>query len=141
MPSLNSTTQYIRLCGDSQQSNTDTFMSVQKSHSKDNCSAERTMSELYSNIYNYIQRSWIMKRTQTKKGIIFESELLRYMKLRDISSKEKLRSLTTIGSNVTMLKYFDNPELIPLGTMSEIMQALRIPKDERTRIINMLIDG
>lgn len=82
-----------------------------------------------------------MKRTQTKKGIIFESELLRYMKLRDISSKEKLRSLTTIGSNVTMLKYFDNPELIPLGTMSEIMQALRIPKDERTRIINMLIDG
>ena len=99
------------------------------------------MSELYSNIYNYIQRSWIMKRTQTKKGIIFESELLRYMKLRDISSKEKLRSLTTIGSNVTMLKYFDNPELIPLGTMSEIMQALRIPKDERTRIINMLIDG
>ena len=82
-----------------------------------------------------------MKITQTKKGIIFESELLRYMKLRDISSKEKLRSLTTIGSNVTMLKYFDNPELIPLGTMSEIMQALRIPKDERTRIINMLIDG
>ena len=33
LASLNSTTQYIRLCGISQQSNTDTFKSVQSSHS------------------------------------------------------------------------------------------------------------
>lgn len=82
-----------------------------------------------------------MSKAQTKKGIIFESEISRYMKLRGITSKEKLRSLTTIGSHGTIINYFDNPELIPIGKMSEIMQALRIPKEERSRIINMLLEG
>lgn len=81
-----------------------------------------------------------MSKNQTKKGIIFESELSKYMKLRDITSKEKLRSLTTVGSHGTIIKYFDNPELIPVGKMNEIMQALRIPKEDRVRILTMLLE-
>lgn len=81
-----------------------------------------------------------MSKAQTKKGIIFEAELSKYMKLRNITSKEKLRKLTSVGSHETIINYFDNPELIPLGKMSEIMFALRVPKEERTRIINMLLE-
>lgn len=81
-----------------------------------------------------------MSKNQTKKGIIFESELSKYMKLRDITSKEKLRGLTTIGSHGTVIKYFDDPELIPMGKMQEIMSALRIPKEERVRIVTMLLE-
>lgn len=82
-----------------------------------------------------------MSKRQTKKGIIFESELSKYMKLRDITSKEKLRGLTTVGSHGTIIKYFDDPELIPMGKMNEIMTALRIPKEERVRIVTMLLEG
>ncbi len=81
-----------------------------------------------------------MSKSQTHKGIIFESELSKYMKLRDITSKEKLRSLTTVGSHGTIIKYFDDPELIPMGKMSEIMSALRIPKEDRIRIVTMLLE-
>ncbi len=80
-----------------------------------------------------------MGRYQTKKGRIFESELQKYMTLAGWS-KETLREHTSIGSNVTMLKYFDDPETIPIGRMAEIMSALKIPRDERMRIIQKLID-
>ncbi len=82
-----------------------------------------------------------MSKYQTKKGIIFESELSRYMKLRNITSKEKLRSLTTVGSHQTIINYFDDPEKIPMGKLNEIMSALRIPKEERVRIVTMLLEG
>lgn len=81
-----------------------------------------------------------MSKYQTRKGKIFESELSKYMKLRDITSKEKLRGLTTVGSHGTIIKYFDDPELIPMGKMQEIMSALRIPKEERVRIVTMLLE-
>jgi hypothetical protein len=81
-----------------------------------------------------------MSKMQTKKGVNFEAEMWRYMKLRGVSSKEKLRLLTTIGSHGTIVNYFDNPELIPMGKLSEMMTALRIPKEDRARIINMLIE-
>ena len=44
-----------------------------------------------------------MSKAQTKKGMVFESELSKYMKLRGIGSKEKLRSLTTVGSHQTII--------------------------------------
>lgn len=81
-----------------------------------------------------------MSKNQTKKGIILESELSRYMVSRQIRSKEALRAHTTVGSNVTMLKYFDNPDKMPIGTINEIMSALRVPADERIRIISRLIE-
>lgn len=81
-----------------------------------------------------------MSKAQTRKGIIFESELSKYMKLRGISSKEKLRSLTTIGSHQTIINYFDDPEKIPMGKMQEIMSTLRVPKEEQIRIVLMLLN-
>lgn len=81
-----------------------------------------------------------MSKYQTRKGVIFESELSKYMTLYKITSKDALRARTTVGSNKTMLKYFDDPELIPIGKLTEIMSALKIPKDERVRIIAKLMD-
>lgn len=81
-----------------------------------------------------------MSRYQTRKGQMFEAELRRYMIAARIGSKEALRARTTVGSNVTMLKYFDDPETIPLGKLTEIMSALKIPKDERARIVAKLLE-
>lgn len=81
-----------------------------------------------------------MKRNKTKKGIFLESELSKYMILQRITSKEALRSHTTVGSSTTMLKYFADPERIPLGTMTEILVALKVPKEEQIRIISTLIE-
>lgn len=79
-----------------------------------------------------------MSKYQTKKGQQFEAELWRYMKLRRISSFEELRQMTTIGSNVTMGRYRDDPTLIPVGKLHEILRAVRMPKEDRLRVINML---
>lgn len=82
-----------------------------------------------------------MGKYQTKKGRLLEAELSRYMIMSKIKSKEELRQYTTIGSNVTMLKYMDNPERMPIGTIGEIMSALRIPKEERLQILEKLIEN
>ena len=81
-----------------------------------------------------------MSKYQTRKGAIFESELAYYMTLYKIGSKEALRARTTVGSNKTMIKYFDDPDSMPIGKLAEIMSALRIPKDERIKIISKLMD-
>ena len=82
-----------------------------------------------------------MSQYQTKKGIAFEAELRKYMKLRGINSFDALRQHTTIGSQATICKYFDDPELIPVGKLREMLTALRIPREERQRIINILTEG
>lgn len=80
-----------------------------------------------------------MSKYQTPKGRIFESEISRYMIQRRIGSKEELRTLTTIGSCHTMSKYMDDPTLIPVGKLSEMFRALRIPKDEQIRIMSKIM--
>ena len=82
-----------------------------------------------------------MSRYQTKKGELFEAECRRYMKLRHIRSLEELRSHTTIGSNTTFLKYFDDPEVMPLGKMAEVLAALKVPKDIRVELISKITEG
>ncbi len=82
-----------------------------------------------------------MGKYQTKKGQILESELSKYMILSRVKSKEELRLLTTVGSNVTMLKYLDNPERMPIGNLNEIMSALRIPKEDKIKILEKLIEN
>ena len=79
-----------------------------------------------------------MSNYQTKKGQLFEAELWRFMKLRRINSFEELRQLTTIGSNNTMSRYREDPTRIPIGKLNEIMRAVRMPKDDRIRLISML---
>ncbi|MBR4356329.1 MAG: hypothetical protein IKQ00_00235 [Butyrivibrio sp.] len=81
-----------------------------------------------------------MKRNKTKKGIFLESELSKYMILQRITSKEALRSHTTIGSSTTMLKYFADPERIPLGNIKEIFSALKVPQEEQIKIVSTLIE-
>lgn len=81
-----------------------------------------------------------MKRNKTKKGIFLEAELSKYMIMQRITSKEALRAHTTVGSSTTMLKYFADPERIPLGTIKEIFFALKIPQDEQIKIVSTLIE-
>lgn len=82
-----------------------------------------------------------MSRYQTKKGELFEAECRRYMKLRHIRSLEELRSHTSVGSNTTFLKYFDDPEAMPLGKMAEVLAALKVPKDIRVELISKITEG
>ena len=82
-----------------------------------------------------------MGKYQTKKGALFEAECRKYMKLRHIHSLEELRSQTTVGSNTTFLKYFDDPECMPVGKMAEVLTALRMPKDTKLDIILKLTEG
>ena len=82
-----------------------------------------------------------MSQYQTKKGIAFEAELRKYMKLRGIRSFDALRQRTTIGSQATICKYFDDPELIPVGKLKEMLNALKIPREDRQRIINIITEG
>ena len=81
-----------------------------------------------------------MGKFQTKKGRILEAELSRYMILARIKSKDALRAHTTIGSNVTMLKYMDNPDAMPLGNLIEIMSALKIPTEEKLHIMEQMLE-
>lgn len=82
-----------------------------------------------------------MSQYQTKKGIAFEAELRKYMKLRGITTFADLRAHTSIGSQATICKYFDDPELIPVGKLREMLNALRIPREDRQRIINIIAEG
>ena len=82
-----------------------------------------------------------MSKYQTKKGELFEAECRRYMKLRHIRSLEELRSHTSVGSNTTFLKYFDDPEAMPLGKMAEVLAALKVPKDIRVELISKITEG
>ena len=97
--------------------------------------------EMYSNTKLNINEARVMSKYQTRKGVIFESELKYYMTLYKIGSKEALRARTTVGSNKTMIKYFDDPESMPIGKLTEIMSALKIPKDERMKIVAKLIEN
>ena len=58
-----------------------------------------------------------------------------YMELRHIRTKEQLRAHTTVGSNKTFLKYFQDPELMPLGVFLQIMNCLNVPEGERIDIL------
>ena len=82
-----------------------------------------------------------MSQYQTKKGIAFEAELRRYMKLRGVSSFADLRKRTSIGSQATICKYFDDPETMPMGKMAEVLSALNMPKDVKSSIVNRIIEG
>lgn len=78
---------------------------------------------------------------QTKKGEIFESELLKYRKLRHMSTWEDVRKLTTIGSKNTLAKYIKDPEHMPIGSLIEIMEALKIPEETRKELTLLMFEG
>lgn len=68
-------------------------------------------------------------------GDLFRGTILKYMVLRHVKSKEQLRAHTTVGSNTTFLKYFNDPDLMPIGVFFQIMNALNIPKEEQQNLL------
>lgn len=69
------------------------------------------------------------------KPDLFRATTKKYMELRHIHNKEKLRAHTTVGSSTTFRKYWNDPELIPLGVFNQIMDSLNVPYEERWEIL------
>lgn len=69
-------------------------------------------------------------------GDIFRGTIQKYMALRHINTREQLRAHTTIGSNKTFGRYWNDPELIPIGEFLNICRALKIPNEERISMLN-----
>ena len=66
---------------------------------------------------------------------LFRATTLKYMELRHISTREKLRAHTTCGSSTTFRKYWNEPDLMPMGMWEQIMDALKVPLEDRIEII------
>lgn len=62
---------------------------------------------------------------------LFRGTVAKYKKLRHIRTQEQLRAHTTCGSSTTFRKYFNDPDLMPMGMWEQIMTSLNVPKDER----------
>ncbi len=63
----------------------------------------------------------------------FKATTKYYMELRHIRTLEQLRSHTTV-SNKTFLKYWHNPDLMPLGIWEQIMDSLNVTTEDRLEI-------
>lgn len=68
---------------------------------------------------------------------LFKATVAKYKKLRHINTQEQLRAHTTCGSSTTFRKYFEDPDLMPLGMWQQIMKTLNVPQSEQ---IQMLLD-
>lgn len=66
---------------------------------------------------------------------LFRGTVAKYKKLRHIYTQEQLRAHTTCGSSTTFRKWMNDPELIPIGEWENIMNALRVPYEERFEIL------
>lgn len=66
---------------------------------------------------------------------LFQGTVTSYMIQRHIRTKEDLRQHTTVGSNKTFLKYWKDPDLMPIGVFIQIMKALNIPLEEQMKIL------
>ena len=64
----------------------------------------------------------------------FRATCKQYMELRHIKTLEQLRSHITV-SNKTFLKWWHNPDLMPIGVVVQIMDSLNVPFEERTKIL------
>lgn len=65
---------------------------------------------------------------------LFRATTKKYMELRHIRTKEKLRAHTTVGSDNTFRKYWEEPELMPIGVFNQIMRSLNVPMEEQIEI-------
>lgn len=64
----------------------------------------------------------------------FRGLIKKYMEIRHIRNLEELSKHTTLCYK-TFLKYWKYPELFPIGAAVQIMDALKIPNEERTIIL------
>ena len=61
----------------------------------------------------------------------FRATTKKYMELRHINTQEKLRAHTTCGSSTTFRKYWNDPDLMPMGMWEQIMDCRNVPQEER----------
>ena len=66
---------------------------------------------------------------------LFRATTKKYMELRHINTREKLRLHTTCGSSTTFRKYWYDPDLMPMGVWVQIMDSLNVPFEERFEIL------
>ncbi len=66
---------------------------------------------------------------------LFRATTKKYMELRHITNREKLRLHTTCGSSTTFRKYWNDPDLMPMGIWEQIMTSLNVPQEERFEIL------
>lgn len=64
----------------------------------------------------------------------FKATASYYMTLRHIN-KEQLRQRTTVGSKSTFVKYFNEPDLMPIGVFNQIMKALNVPLEQQFELL------
>lgn len=67
---------------------------------------------------------------------LFRATVKKYMELKNITSWEQLRGLTTVGSINTIYKYKKYPPAMPIEVFEQIMTALEVPYEERHEILN-----
>ena len=66
---------------------------------------------------------------------LFRATTKKYMELRHINTREKLRLHTTCDSSTTFRKYWNDPDLMPMGVWVQIMDSLNVPFEERFEIL------
>lgn len=66
---------------------------------------------------------------------LFRATAKKYMELRHITTKEKLRAHTSCGSSTTFRKYWNDPDLMPMGIWEQIMTSLNVPYEEQFEIL------
>lgn len=66
---------------------------------------------------------------------LFRGTVKSYMEQRHIRTKEQLREHTTVGSSTTFRKYWNEPELMPMGVWLQIMDSLNVPFEDRCKIL------
>jgi len=69
------------------------------------------------------------------KADLFRATAKKYMELRHITTREKLRAHTTCGSSTTFRKYWNDPDLMPMGIWEQIMTSLNVPYEEQFEIL------
>lgn len=89
--------------------------------------------QILKNGLTYLQKPQRKGNAMNKE--LFRGTCKKYMELRHIKSKEDLRAHTTVGSNTTFIKYWHDPELLPMGVFEQIMGALNVPYEEQFNIL------
>lgn len=64
----------------------------------------------------------------------FRGLIRQYMELRHVRRLEDIRQHTTLSTG-TFSKYWNNPSLFPLGEIVNIFNYLKVPYEERSRIL------
>lgn len=68
-------------------------------------------------------------------GDTFRGIVRKYMELRHVRRLEDIRQHTTLSTG-TFSKYWNRPELYPLGEVVNIFNYLKVPYEERGQVLN-----